>query len=121
MNSISEQPYVQYFVEKVSKLKATALYAVAKIFSVIPTKIFARKREECNWWFAVDRFIMHDLACYRIQRRQMKNISVNNIISSLHMSTIVYTIELIPEFKKANFMRVIVFSSAYPWNDLDSY
>lgn len=83
--------------------------------------MFARKREECNWWFAIDRFIMHDLACYRIQRRQMKNISANNIISSLHMSTIIYTIELSPEFKKTNFMRVIVFSSAYPWNDVDSY
>src|SRR2546426_126746 len=42
MNSFAEQTYCQYFVEKVSQLKATTLYVVAKIFSVIPTKIFVR-------------------------------------------------------------------------------
>jgi hypothetical protein len=77
--------------------------------------------QECNDYFAVDKFVMSEFVCFRIQRRECKKINLNNIVNSLHSSTEIYSFDFSESFSKVNFMKTIVFTNDVRYNESATY
>jgi hypothetical protein len=77
--------------------------------------------DDCIKWFAADKFILSDFVCYRLQRRESKNISLLRIVSSLHDSTEIYSFSMATVFKKADFIKIIVWSTELPIDHPDAF
>jgi len=77
--------------------------------------------ESCYSWFAIDRFVLSEFVCYRIQRREFKNITINSIVNSLHNSTQVFAFSFGHDFSRANIIKSIVYTSDVPFNESATY
>ena len=78
-------------------------------------------QDKCLDYFVVDKFIMSEFVCYRVQRREFKNVTLSRVVSSLHDSTEMYSFSMSPAFKSGNFLKVIIYSSNVPADHPDAF